>query len=436
MVYPLLMSSDLAHPRVSLITFGCRVNQYETQMMREILSQRYEIVTQDADVYVINACTVTSLAERKARQTIHRIRREDHNNVKIVVIGCVGDAVAGGLSELDQVDLIAGNSWKVRVDEVIERVLSGETGLLPDAAPSSMDEERVSQQAGRIRAFLKVQDGCDYACTFCRTTQVRGPSRSKSVAAIIDEAKGLAANGYPEIVLTGINLAQFSPQEGNLASLSEGLLRIEELRRLRLASINPYGIDEDLVGVFAGDDRACPHFHIPLQSGDDGVLRAMARGYSREFYLSRVELIKRMIPQATFGADIIVGFPGESDAAFQNTLSLIELVGFANLHLFRYSPRAGTIAARARDQVPNVVKRERAEEAERVYRRSQQDLLSRYVGETVSVLLEEKTRDGWRGYTCGYIDAHVCTDAAHAPGDEIAVRVTSVGEGFLLGDEK
>jgi len=429
------MSSDLAHSRVSLITFGCRVNQYETQMMRELLEPRHEIVARDADVYVINACTVTSLAERKARQTIHRLRRENHD-ARIIVIGCVGDAVASGLSELDQVDLIAGNSWKVRVGEVIARVLSGDRGLLLDAAPADMDEERVSQQAGRIRAFLKVQDGCDYACTFCRTTQVRGPSRSKSVAAIVDEAKGLVANGYPEIVLTGINLAQFAPPDGNLASLSEGLLQIDGLRRLRLASINPYGINEDLVSVFAGDDRACSHFHIPLQSGDDGVLRAMARGYSREFYLSRVELIKRMIPQATFGADIIVGFPGESDAAFQNTLSLIELVGFANLHLFRYSPRAGTIAARARDQVPDVVKRERAEEAERVYRRSQQDLLSRYVGETVSVLLEEKTRDGWRGYTREYIDTHVRTDAAHAPGDEIAVRVTSVGEGFLLGNEK
>jgi len=432
-VYPyLVMDSHLTRPRIALITFGCRVNQYETQMMREILAHRYEIVRKDADIYVINACTVTSLAERKARQAIHRIRRENHD-VKIVVIGCVGDAVASGLSELDQVDLIAGNGWKARIDEVIERVLSGERGLLLDAAPADMDEERVSRQSGRIRAFLKVQDGCDYACTFCRTTQVRGPSRSKSVAAILDEAKGLVANGYPEIVLTGINLAQFS---GGLALLSEGLLRIEGLRRLRLASINPYGIDEDLVGVFAGSDRACPHFHIPLQSGDDGVLRAMARGYSREFYLSRVEMIKRMIPQATFGADIIVGFPGESDAAFQNTLSLIELVGFANLHLFRYSPRVGTVAARARDQVAEAVKRERAEEAERVYRRSQCDLLSRYVEGTVSVLLEEKTRDGWRGYTRGYIDTHVRTDAAHDTGDEIAVRVTGVGEGFLLGDEK
>jgi threonylcarbamoyladenosine tRNA methylthiotransferase MtaB len=245
------------------------------------------------------------------------------------------------------------------------------------------------------------------------------------------------ANNYPEIVLTGINLAQFSPPNGNLASLSERLLQVAGLRRLRLASINPYGIDEDLVGVFAGSDRACPHFHIPLQSGDDGMLRAMARGYSSEFYLSRVELIRRMIPRATFGADIIVGFPGESDAAFRNTLSLMERVGFANLHLFRYSPRVGTVAARAADRVPEAVKRARAEEAERVYRRTQRDLLSTYVGETVSVLLEEEEdADGWRGYTRGYIDAHVHTRLSHRPGDEIAVRVLRVGDGRLMGDEK
>jgi len=402
--------------------------------MREILAPRFQIVARDADVYVINACTVTSLAERKARQTIHRLRRENHD-AKIIVIGCVGDAVATGLSQLDQVDLIAGNSWKTRIDDVIERALAGETGLLPSVEPMQMAREKISAQSGRIRAFLKVQDGCDYACTFCRTTQVRGPSRSKPVAAILDEAKRLAENGYPEIVLTGINLAQFSSPDGDLASLSEGLLQVAGLRRLRLASINPYGIDDELVSTFARSDRACPHFHIPLQSGDDDVLRAMARGYSREFYLSRVELIRRDIPQATFGADIIVGFPGENDAAFRETLSIIEQVRFANLHLFRYSPRAGTIAARARDQVPEAVKRARAEEAEQVYRRSQQDLLSSYIEETLSVLLEEKTEDGWRGYTREYIDAHVSTAMLHVPGDEIGVRIVSAQDGYLLGDE-
>ena len=429
------MSRHPARPQISLITFGCRVNQYETQMMRELLEPHYEIVTRAADVYVINACTVTSLAERKARQTIHRLRRENPSAL-ITVIGCVGDAVAKGLSQLEQVDLIAGNGWKVRIDEVIQRALAGEKGLLPPPDQWTMEGERISRHAGRIRAFLKVQDGCDLSCTFCRTTQVRGPSRSKSVAKVIEEARALVANGYPEIVLTGINLAQFAAAEGTLPLLSERLLQIEGLRRLRLASINPYGIDEELVKVFSSNERACSHFHIPLQSGDNDVLRAMARGYSRELYLSRVDLIRRALPRASFGADIIVGFPGETDAAFEKTLEVIETVRFANLHLFRYSPRAGTIAARARDQVPEVVKRARGQEAERVYRRTQRDLLSSYVGERVNVLLEEEIEDGgWRGYSREYIDVLVRTVNSHDPGDEVDVNITSVDDGRLMGDE-
>jgi len=431
----LAMNSDLTERRIALITFGCRVNQYETQMMRELLTPRFQIVSGDADVYVVNACTVTSLAERKARQAVHRLRRENAG-AKIIVIGCVGDAVASGLSRLDQVDLIAGNGWKTRISEVVERALAGETGLLPTARPLPMKDERISGHAGRVRTFLKVQDGCDFACTFCRTTQVRGPSRSKPVTAIVDEARGLVGNGYPEIVLTGINLAQFAPPVGSLASLCEKLLQIHGLHRLRLASINPYGIDDKLVSAFSSSKIACPHFHIPLQSGDDDVLKAMARGYTREFFLSRVNLMRCEIPQATFGADIIVGFPGESDAAFARTLGMIKEVRFANLHLFRYSPRVGTLAARARNQVPEIVKRERAEEASRVFRATQQDLFSSYVGTTVNVLLEDGTEDGgWRGYTRGYIDVHVHTSTQHNPGDEITVHIVSVGDGYLLGDE-
>jgi len=429
------MNNNLTDPRIALITFGCRVNQYETQMMRELLAPRFQIVSGDASVYVVNACTVTSLAERKARQTIHRLRRENPI-AKIIVIGCVGDAVASNLSRLDQVDLIAGNGWKTRINEAVERALAGETGLLPTVRPLPMKDERISGHAGRVRTFLKVQDGCDFACTFCRTTQVRGPSRSKPVTAILDEAHDLVEHGYPEIVLTGINLAQFAPPVGNLASLCEKLLHIDGLLRLRLASINPYGIDDKLVRIFSSSELACPHFHIPLQSGDNDVLKAMARGYTREFFLSRVHLIRGAIPRATVGADIIVGFPGESDAAFAETLALIKEVRFANLHLFRYSPRVGTLAARARNQVPETVKRERAEEASRVFRATQQDLFSSYVGTTVNVLLEERTEDGgWRGYTCGYIDVQVHTSMQHNPGDEIGVHIVSVGDGYLLGDE-
>jgi threonylcarbamoyladenosine tRNA methylthiotransferase MtaB len=430
------MNNDLKNPRVSIITFGCRINQYETQMMREMLDPNYDIVTGAADLYIVSACTVTSLAERKARQLVHRLRR-GAPGAKIVVIGCVGDSVTQGLSRFNQVDLIAGNSWKTRIEEVVKRALDGETGLLACLPPISLEQERITGQAGRIRAFLKVQDGCDFACTFCRTTQVRGPSRSKPIPAVVSEASNLVRNGYSEIVLTGINLAQFSPPKGGLALLSEKLLQIDGLHRLRLASINPYGIEQKLVRVFADNEDACPHFHISLQSGDDGVLRAMARGYTRDSFMSKIDLIRRMIPQATFGSDIIVGFPGEGDAAFANTLDMIKEVGFANLHLFRYSPRAGTVAARAWDQVPEVVKRQRAQEAERVYRAAQRNLFSSYVGKTAEVLLESEIEDGrWRGHTREYIDTYLSAIIPHNAGDEIVIRITDVGQGYVLGDEE
>ncbi len=411
-------------------------------MMRERLSPDFDVApitagsstaaSAEADAYVINACTVTALAERKARQAIRRLRRQ-FPRAKIIVIGCVGDAVVQGLSALDGIDLVATNAWKTRIDEVVARALADERGILPITHSQAMKLEHISCQAGRIRAFLKIQDGCDRACTFCRTTQVRGPSRSKPIDAIVDEAIDLVENGYPELVLTGINLAQFASEVGTLATLTRELLRIDRLRRLRLASIDPYGIADELIEVFASDPRACPHFHIPLQSGDDEILRRMARGYTRASFLSRVEQVRRAIPTSTFGADIIVGFPGEDDGAFARTLDTIEQVRFANLHVFRYSPRAGTQAAIAPDQVPEVVKRKRSEQVADRFRAIQQDLFAAYVGESVDILLEEPIDGGWRGYTRGYIDTHVQTAATYYPGDEVAVTIMDASGGRLQG---
>ncbi|RLE37143.1 tRNA (N(6)-L-threonylcarbamoyladenosine(37)-C(2))-methylthiotransferase MtaB [Candidatus Acetothermia bacterium] len=416
--------------RVRFLTFGCRVNQYETGMMHARLAKRYTVVDGRADVYVVNGCTVTALADRKARQAIHRLRRENPE-AKIILIGCLGDAVRQGLSRVDGVDLIAGNAWKPRIEEVIARARAGETGIIPDAAPLPLEVERSAGPDGRVRAFLKVQDGCDLACAFCRTTQVRGPSRSKPIAAAVAEAEGLVAAGYPEIVLTGINLAQYAAPDGDLGRLVREVLSISGLRRLRLGSINPYGITPSLLEAFAADTRACPHFHIPLQSGDDRVLKAMKRGYTVDLYRSRIELVRRFVPAATFGADVIVGFPGEDEAAFQNTCSLIEEIEFANLHIFRYSPRRGTPAAALPGRVPEPVKRARAEAVGRLQRTVQARVLERFVGKEEPVLIEERKDGAWRGYTRGYIDTYVTGE--FPVGSEVPVRITDVRTGHLQG---
>ena len=416
--------------RIGFVTFGCRVNQYETAMMQAQLADGYEFTAGHADLYIVNGCTVTALADKKARQTIHRLRRENPD-AKIVLIGCLGEAVKKGLSQIDGADLIAGNAWKPRIREVVTRALAGETGMLPEIAPLPLSAEQVRGYPGRIRAFLKVQDGCDLACTFCRTTQVRGRSRSKPVTAAVAEANALVEAGYPEIVLTGINLAQYKAADGDLPQLVRKLLKIKKLRRLRLGSINPYGITAELVRAFAEDPRACPHFHIPLQSGDDRILKLMNRGYTVDFYRSRIELIRRFLPQATFGADVIVGFPGEDDAAFRNTCTLIEEVGFANLHIFRYSPRRGTPAAGFPNQVPGAVRHARARQLAEIYRTVQNRVLANFMGKMEQVLIEQKKDGAWRGYTCGYIDTYVVGE--FPVGSEVPVRVTDVRAGHLQG---
>jgi len=418
--------------RVGLITYGCRVNQYESEYMREKLETRYALDEKKADLYIINACTVTSLAERKARQRIHRLRRHSPRS-KIVIIGCLADAVAQGLTHIEGVDLLAGNVWKPRVLEVASRALAGEQGILTPSEPSLVLREQIRGQHARIRAVIKVQDGCDFACSFCRTTQVRGAARSKPIPTVLAEARLLVENGYPEITVVGINLAQYASPTGGLTRLVHELLTIEGLGRLRLGSINPVGISEGLVGLFAGDERACPYFHIPLQSGDDQILRRMKRGYTSSFYMDQVKKIRHAIPQATFGADVVVGFPGEDEAAFLRTCELVKWVRFANLHIFRYSPRRGTAAAKFCDQVPEKEKSERSQKLLQLARATRRGVYEEFLGREERVLVEEKKNGSWRGYTRSYLNTYVLNGAKCRVGEEIAVRIEDTTGDFLKG---
>jgi len=419
-------------PRVRIITFGCRVNQYESEVMRSLLTPRFDIVDDKADLLLLNACTVTSLAERKTRQAMRKLRSK-YPLAKIVVIGCLADSVSQGLTQIEGVDLLAGNAWKMRICDVVSRALENQQGLLPAVELSPLAEEHIEEHVGRVRAFLKIQDGCDLACTYCRTTQVRGRSRSKPVVSALSEARELVARGYSEIVIAGINLAQYAPPDGNLESLARGMLTIDGLRRFRLSSINPGGISAELVDVLASDSRACQHFHLPLQSGDDVVLRRMARGYTSAFYLSRVSMIRKVSPDATFGADIMVGFPGETKSAFLQTCLLIREVRFANLHIFRYSPRYGTLAAGFSDPVMEQTKSERAHSIARLGAAIRSIEAERLLGKCKKVLIENKSDGKWRGYTRDYFDTHLLGEPSVAPGDEVDVRIVKVSNNCLVG---
>ncbi|MEE8594192.1 MAG: tRNA (N(6)-L-threonylcarbamoyladenosine(37)-C(2))-methylthiotransferase MtaB [Candidatus Bipolaricaulota bacterium] len=412
----------MARARISIQTFGCRVNQYDSNMMRDRLAPVYDITDEDPDVILLNACTVTDLAERKARQAARRMRRQ-YPAVCIVVIGCLADAVNQGTTQFSDADLLAGNSWKSQIDYVVQQALSGACGRLASTSFGELSAERSYGPQGRIRAFLKIQDGCGRTCTYCRATQVRGTPRSKSIEDSIAEARELLAAGFPEIVLTGIDLAQYSPSGGCLADVLEAIASLSGLRRLRIASINPSGITPELIETFATHEIVSPHFHIPLQSGDDGILAAMDRGFDSQGYLDAIERIRSRIPHATFGSDIIVGFPGEDETAFANTCHIVEAVGFVNLHAFRFSPRRGTAAAEFPDQIPADVKRRRSEWLLAHWEQGLGRTLDNRIGSSQDILVEEHREDCWRGYTHDYLYVKFPSDQEIPVGSIVSVRI-------------
>ena len=418
--------------RIEITTFGCRVNQYESETMSRRLAESLSEAELPGRIHILNACSVTALAEKKARQAARRLRRE-HPGIRIVLAGCLADAVERGLTQFEEADLIVGNAWKPHIEDAIVALIHGSRGVLDASAPAPLDDERTDGPADRIRAFLKVQDGCSGVCTYCRPTQLRGPSRSKSVGAAAAEAHRLIDLGFPEIVLTGINLAEYGAPDGDLAELIGSILDRKELLRLRLASINAAGITDRLLAAMRKDRRACRHFHIPLQSGSDRILRRMARPASVAEYLDRIAAVRDTLPDATFATDLIVGFPGEEDDDFAATCDVVSRVGYVNLHAFRYSPRPGTPAHRLPGALPDATKRRRAELLDRQWKMTLAPLLDERVGRTEDILTEACHDGHGYGYTSDYLYVSYTSSYDIPIGRLRPVRITSVVATALEG---
>ena len=409
--------------RVAFKTLGCRANQYDTEVMKESLRREgYLIVEPEeaADVYIVNTCTVTARAEAKARQFIHGFARRGG---LVLATGCWATLAPEEVEASGGVALVFGNGAKLQVARWVEAALAGERGVINiESSPSRIDEERISSDSCHSRAFVKIQDGCDRGCTFCRTRLARGRSRSKPPELVVAEVEGLVRNGFREVVLTGINLADYGNGGEALAELLWRLAEIPGLERIRLSSINQEGITPALVRFFRECEKGCPYFHIPLQSGDDLLLERMNRGYTAAEYREKIELIRGEVPRATFGADVLVGFPGETEEQFERTCRLVEEVGFLRLHIFRYSPRPGTLAARLPDQVPEQVKRERARRLQELGRRVSRRVKESFIWQRLRVLVEEPAPDGrYRGWSENYIEVHL--GLSELGGGEPQVRV-------------
>jgi threonylcarbamoyladenosine tRNA methylthiotransferase MtaB len=426
--------------RVAFYTFGCKLNQCETAAIRARFDPgSWSAVPFEAaaDVYVINTCSVTGRADAQARQLVRRVIRERPES-KVVVTGCYAQRAPRELAAIPGVTLVAGNGEKDRLAELVERLEWDPTGsrtcsegvvAVSDLRKTRRSFDLAAVEFGeRTRAFLRVQDGCDAACSFCIIPHLRGRSTSLAVETAVARVRSLVERGYREIVLTGIHLGMFGHDRIAEGTTLAGLVRrIDELPgefRIRLSSIEPQEIDEEIIGLMADPgSRLVPHLHVPLQSGCDITLKAMNRTYTAGEYRDVVERITRRVDTLGLGADVIVGFPGETDDHFEETARFIEELPFTYLHVFPYSPRPGTRAATLPGRPPGDVVEERGRILRETSDRKRRGFLDRMIGRTMTVLVEEPSGEtAWEGWSEHY--ARVAFDTES--GDDLTNRFMSV----------
>jgi threonylcarbamoyladenosine tRNA methylthiotransferase MtaB len=407
----------------SFITLGCKVNQYETQALKEaIMSSGYveASMSTPADLCVINTCTVTSTSDDKSR---HQIRKVIRNNpdATVIVTGCYAESDSEAIKMIDGVGYVFKKGKESKIIDFIKSGFSSNNNSV--SASSSLRDPhtnklrrnesafnlKISKFDGHTRAFLKIEDGCDIFCSYCIIPFVRGKVTSKKVSDILFEAEQLVSNGFKEIVLTGIHLGAYGKETGyqiNIVDVLEGLQTLPGLERIRLSSIEANEITDSLIDVIADSDKICPHFHLPLQSGDDYILKRMNRRYNSVQYLQTLEKIKEKFELPSISTDIIVGFPGEKRKHFENTLKLCKQAGFSRTHVFSYSPREDTPAAKMTDHcTPSSIKT-RKQELESLAAETSLSYNNSFMYRKISILVEG-TRDKKTGQLCGYSDRYV-----------------------------
>lgn len=411
--------------RVAFHTLGCRVNQYETEAMKHLFEARgYQIVgeTDPADVYVVNTCTVTGLADRKSRQYIRRMKKANQDAV-IAATGCYVQTEPETLRQIEELDILLGTNHKYEIVDVVEERLARRAGRTGGAASGEPEEKvvridarqylnefveagKVTAPDGKTRANVKIEEGCDRYCTYCQIPTARGPVRSRKRENILRECRDLIEAGFKELILTGINTALYE----NLPGLLSDLDHMDGDFRVRLASLEPTVVDAPFVARLIESERLCHHLHLSLQSGSDTVLKRMGRRYGRKEYLEIVKVLRDIDPLFNITTDIIVGFPGETEEEFRETLSLAEEVAFGKIHVFKYSRRPGTKAAVMPDQVPEPVKKERSARLQALGDRLMADYHRLHLGTEQRVLVEEQENGLWTGYTNDYTKAFVRSD--------------------------
>ena len=406
-------------PTVSFMTLGCKVNQFETETIEGLFHRvGYQTVPfgEAADVCVINTCSVTALGEKKSRQIIRRARRENENAI-IVATGCYAQLSPQELAKLDGVRLVVGTRDRARIVELVEQA-AREDGVIFDVgdimAADSFEDIPLYDAPTRTRAFLKIQEGCENFCTFCIIPYARGPLRSRPLESVRREAKKLIDAGFKEIVLTG------------------EILALGGLSRLRLGSLESVELSDELFALLRDEPRLAKHLHLPLQAGSDAILHAMNRHYDTATFARLLENVRRNIPDVSITTDVIVGFPGETDALFEESLDFVSRMGFAKVHVFPYSRREGTPAARMEGQLPTAVKKERVRRMEEAAETAAKAFREQFLGKTEDVLFETETEGISDGLTGGYF--RVYTDAPMKLGEIAPMRLVRLHQDGFWGE--
>ena len=405
--------------KAASFALGCKVNQYESEAIAELFAEKgYEIVgiDEEADVYVINTCTVTNFGDKKSRQLIRKVKRQNENAI-VAVVGCYAQTAPKELMEIAGVNLVIGTKDRAQIVEMVEQYdrANGVENHVSDIMKERVFEPlSIQKLANRTRAYLKIQDGCSQYCSYCIIPYARGPIRSREPEEVVAEVKRLAENGFKEVVLTGIHVASYGKdrRDTSLPDILKQVHEVEGIERIRFSSIEPNVVTEEFAQTMAALPKVCDHFHLSLQSGCDKTLKEMNRKYDTEKYRQAAATLRKYLPKVALTTDIIVGFPGETEEDFRESYAFAEEIGFAKIHVFPYSPKRGTPAAARKDQLLNAVKAERSHTLIQLSDKMAADFLADAVGTDAEVLYERAVGEGiYEGHTTNYMKVHGRSEA-------------------------
>ncbi len=415
------MENNIKGLKVALHNLGCKVNSYEMDVMIEKLSEAGCIIVpfnEKADVYVINTCTVTNIADRKSRQMLHRSKKENPEAI-VVAVGCYVETGIDGVKKDEAIDLAIGNNKKSEIAGILNEFVAarngaadktmGGTSIIDINHTDIYEEMRLTNLPEHTRAYIKVQDGCNQFCSYCVIPYARGRVRSRDMQDVIEEIRDLSAKGCKEVVITGIHVGSYGIDKGKpmLVDLVEKVSEIDGIERIRLGSIEPRFITKENVERMAGVDKLCPHFHLSLQSGCDSVLKRMNRHYTAGEFKESVALLRRAFDRPAITTDVIVGFPGETQAEFEECREFVSDIEFYEMHVFKYSPRKGTVAAGMADQLTDREKSSRSDVLLEITDRDSKKYRQGFIGRELSVLWEDEEVHGGSRYMIGHTDRYV-----------------------------